>query len=189
MTRVLIVNGHPDARPERLSAALAAAYEEGALKGGHQVRRIDVGALNFPLIRSTADFTDKEPPEAIRAAQGDVLWAQHLVIVHPLWLGAAPALLKGFFEQVFRYGFAIPTGKMGGLLKDRSARIVVTMGMPAPAYRWLFGGFGVRGLSRSVLWLAGIKPIRTTLLGMVEADPKRRAAWLEEMRRLGARAG
>jgi putative NADPH-quinone reductase len=28
------------------------------------------------------------------------------VIIYPLWLGAMPALLKGFFEQVFRPGFA-----------------------------------------------------------------------------------
>lgn len=185
--RVLVINGHPDPRPERLCAALARAYEDGARQAGREVRRIDVGALEFDLIRTAAAFTDGEPGPAIAEAQNDVLWADHMVIVHPLWLGSAPALLKAFFEQVFRYGFAIPdNGAMRGLLSGRSARMVVTMGMPAPAYRWLFGAFGVRGLERSVLRLAGIRPIRRTLLGMVERSAAQRADWIERLRRLGA---
>ncbi|MFV4649363.1 NAD(P)H-dependent oxidoreductase, partial [Mycobacterium tuberculosis] len=96
-----------------------------------------------------------------------------LVIIHPLWLGAAPAVLKAFFEQVFRNGFAkANTGWVGGL-KGKSAHVVVTMGMPAPVYRLVFGGFGVRGFERGVLRLAGVGPIRTTYLGAVETDRSR----------------
>lgn len=186
--RILIIDGHPDVRPERLGHALAAAYAEGARAAGHEVRRIVVGALNLPFIRSEDDFTSKNVPLAAVAAQADVAWAQHLVVFHPLWLGGAPAQLKGFFEQVFRYGFALPEGGgLGGLLKGRSARIVVTMGMPALAYRLMFGAFGVRALERSVLNLSGVRPVRLTFLGGVGGAPSRViAAWLDRMRRLGA---
>jgi putative NADPH-quinone reductase len=70
----------------------------------------------------------------------------------------------------------------------RSAPIVVTMGMPALIYRWYFRAHGVRGLERSVLKLAGMKPVRETLLGMVDAasDAKRRG-WLDGMRGYGRR--
>ena len=117
--RVLIINGHPDASPGRLCSALCEAYAAGARAVGREVRRLDVAALDLPPIRSAEDFIGGPiPPDALHA-QAAITWADHLVIVHPLWLGAAPALLRAFCEQVFRYGFAIPSGdgrKMTGLL-------------------------------------------------------------------------
>ena len=60
------------------------------------------------------------------------------------------------------------------------------MGTSALIYRWYFRAHGVRGLERSVLRFAGMKPVRETLLGTVDAvsDAKRRA-WLERMRTYG----
>jgi putative NADPH-quinone reductase len=102
-----------------------------------------------------------------------------------------PALLKAFLEQVMRPGVALEYRKRGfprGLLTGRSARLVVTIGMPALIYRWYFRAHGVRGLERSILRFAGIKPVRETLLGMVEtvSDAKRRS-WLDRMRVYGGR--
>jgi putative NADPH-quinone reductase len=189
--RILIINGHPDARPERFCAALAEAYAQGAATQGRELRRLTVGALEFPLIRSRAVFEDTDPPACIQAAQKDLTWAEHIVLVHPLWMGSAPAFLKGFVEQTFRYGFAMPQPGVGmphGLLGGRSARIVVTMGMPAAAYAALFGGFGVKAMERSILALAGIRPIRHTYVGQVESDANSRHRWLEKLRQMGSRA-
>ena len=64
-------------------------------------------------------------------------WAQHLLIIHPLWIGSMPALLQAFFEQALRPGFAMSRDAKGGwskLLSGRGARVVVTMGMPAFIY-------------------------------------------------------
>ena len=71
------------------------------------------------------------------------------------------------------------------LLAGRSARIVVTMGMPVALYRWYFGAYGVRGFERSMLSFAGIKPIRENLYGLTFADDKKRARWIEDIRRHG----
>lgn len=189
--RLLVINGHPDPRPGRLCSALAGAYCNGAATAGRIVRRIDVGELDFPLIRTAEEFENGQPPADIKAAQEAVRQADHVMIVHPLWLGEQPALLKGFMEQVFRYGFAVQKpGARGwtGLLKGKSARIVVTMGMPAPVYRLLFGAHGVRGMERSVLWLSGFKPVRHTFFGGVgAASEHQRGAWLDHVRALGAR--
>ena len=73
------------------------------------------------------------------------------------------------------------------LLAGRSARIVVTMGMPVLLYRWYFGAFGLRGFERSMLSFAGIKPIRESLYGLTFSDAKKRARWIEDMRSLGRR--
>lgn len=188
--RILVVNGHPDPRPERLCAALAEAYVEGAKAAGHEVRRLDVGKLDLSLIRSADDFVKAAPSETVAKVQDDVRWCGHLVLIHPLWLGGAPAVTKGFLEQVFRYGFAIPTSgsPLKGLLRGRSARLVVTMGMPAIIYRTVFGAFGTRALERGIFRLSGFSPVRHSILGLVEASPARRAAWLQQMERLGRRA-
>jgi hypothetical protein len=69
----------------------------------------------------------------------------------------------------------------------RSARIVVTMGMPALLYRSYFGAYGLRGFERSMLSFAGIKPIRESLYGLTFSDQQKRARWIEDMRRYGRR--
>lgn len=61
-----------------------------------------------------------------------------------------PALLKAFFEQALRPGFAMSTSAKGGwtkLLSGRSARVVVTMGMPAFVYRHRSNGTSRRNAS------------------------------------------
>ncbi len=189
--RIAIIDGHPDPEPGRFGHALAQAYAEGALAAGHEIRRVDIAALDVVFLRSARSWESDAPTPDIAAAQEAIGWAEHLVIVYPLWLGAMPALLKAFFEQAFRPGFAIAKGKRTmwpGLLNGRSARIVVTMGMPALLYRWYFLAHSLRSLERNILRFSGIGPIRETLIGRVEASAERRARWLDRLRALG-RAG
>lgn len=188
--RITIVQGHPDAQARRFGHALADEYVKGAEDGGHEVRRIEVAALDFPLLRTKEDFEKGTPPESLRPAQEAINWADHLVILYPLWLGSMPALLKAFFEQVFRPGFAFEYQPSGGmakkLLTGKSARIVVTMGMPAFVYRWVFGAHSLKSLKRDTLWFCGIGPVKATLIGNIEGmTEKQRAGWLDEMRGLG----
>ena len=104
-------------------------------------------------------------------------------------LQALPALLKAFLEQVFRPGFAIepdPSEMWAKLLTGRSARVVVTMGMPAWIYRWYFFAHSLKSLERNILGFVGIGPIKETLIGGIGAmDQKGRTRWLENMRALG----
>jgi len=193
--RILIINGHPDPTLKNFCAAIADAYQMGARGAGHETRRIDVGCLNLPSIHSAREFEEASDLEAVRAAQDQIGWCQHLVVIHPLWLGAAPAALKGFFEQTLRYGFALPKpgparGLPKGLLSGRTARLVVTMGMPAFVYRWVFGAFAIRAMERSMLGLCGFRPVRRTLLGgMGDLKPARASDILAAIRDLGAKSG
>jgi putative NADPH-quinone reductase len=190
--RITVIQGHPDPQRGHLCHALADAYRAGAEEAGFEVRTIEVAQLEFPWISSKADFEHGERPSAIAEAQSMIRSSDHLVIVYPLWHGTLPALLKAFLEQVFRYDFAFepgPRGRYRKLLGGRSARIVVTMGMPALAYRWYFGAHGLKSLEQSILKFAGIRPVRETLLGGVEqANAARRARWIGQLQALG-RAG
>jgi len=188
--RIAIIQGHPDGASRHLLHAMADAYAEGASSAGHAVRRIEVAQLAFPLLRTQAEFEAGALPPALQQASSDMRWAEHWLFLFPLWHGTMPAMFKGFLEQVFRPGFAMEYQARGfpkRLLAGRSARIVVTMGMPPLMYRWYFGAYGVRGFERSMLRFAGIKPIRENFFGLTFADDRKRAGWLADMRRYGAR--
>ncbi|MNC90158.1 Flavodoxin-like fold protein [compost metagenome] len=82
-------------------------------------------------------------------------------------------------EQVSRAGFALQAGPGGlpkGQLKGKSARIIVTMGMPALAYRLIYRAHGVKSFNRSILGLAGIKPIATSYFGAIGTERRCREA-------------
>ena len=189
---ILIIQGHPDRRGNRFGHALADAYAAGAREAGHRVEVVDVARISFPLLQSQDDWMSGEVPPDVRRAQDQIRAAQHLVIFFPLWLGTMPALLKAFFEQAFRPGFAVAKSKDMGmwqkLLAGRSARVVVTMGMPAFVYRWFFRAHAVRGLERNILHFCGITPVRETLIGMVEGDVRAREKRLAQLRELGREA-
>ncbi len=191
--RVLIIDGHPDARAEHYLHALSTAYRDGAIEGGHAVRSIIVSEVPFTLLRTQEDFESGSPAEAIRECQAALSWADHVVILFPLWLGSMPALLKGFFEQVLRPGFAFAAGARGRrgaqLLAGKSARVIITMGMPALFYRWYFRAHSLKVLKRNVLGACGISPVRASVIGPVETlGPAVRGNWLSRVQQLGRRA-
>lgn len=105
--RILIIQGHPDPRGGHFGHALADAYARGAAASGHEMRRIEVARLEVPVLRSQAEWNTVAAPGELAGAQADMKWADHLVIIFPLWQGMMPALLKAFFEQVMRPGFAV----------------------------------------------------------------------------------
>jgi putative NADPH-quinone reductase len=191
VTRICIIQGHPTRGAQHFGHALAQAYADGALAAGHEVQTIAVAELDFPILRSKQEWDEGPAPAAIAKAQGAIGWAQHLLIIHPLWIGSMPALLKAFLEQALRPGFAMAQAPRGGwtkLLAGRGARVVVTMGMPACIYRWYFGAPGLRSLTQN-LSLVGVAPCRTTLIGMIEGmHESKRQKWLQRLSALGARA-
>jgi len=192
--RIVLIQGHPDPLVRHLGNALADAYAQGAQSGGHEVRQIDVARLDFPLLRTQQDWTSGKLPTTLQAAQNDIGWAQHLVLFFPLWLGDMPALFKGFLEQVARPGFAFKAGEGGNPferkgLTGRSARVVVTMGMPALVYRWYFRAHSVRSLERNILGFVGIAPVHETLIGGVDQlGDAGVQKWQDKMRALGQAA-
>ncbi|OGN44888.1 MAG: dehydrogenase [Caulobacterales bacterium RIFCSPHIGHO2_01_FULL_70_19] len=186
--RILILDGHPDPAPDRFCHALAAAYAQGAASAGHVVHRLNLADLEVPPLTSRAEWESETPSPSVVAVQEELLWAEHLVIIYPLWLGDLPARLKGLLEQVLRPAFAFG-GKAvspgAGRLKGRSARVIVTMGMPALIYRTVFLGHSLAALKRGVLALVGFRPVRDTVFGGIETR-RDRARLLAKVGRMGA---
>lgn len=192
MKRITIIQGHPDCTTAHFGHALAESYATGARAAGHEVRCVEIARLDCPVLHSQREWAEGALPEGLREAQQAIGWADHVVLVFPLWLGTMPALVKAFLEQVLRPGFALlyqghrfPQKGLAG----KSARVVVTMGMPAFWYRWFFRAHGLRGLERNILKFCGLQPVRESLVGMVEAkDAAGRRRWLRRLETLGRAA-
>lgn len=190
--RIAIIQGHPDPKANHFCHALAYEYSQCAQEAGHATKIIQVARLSFPMVRTAAEWESGKPCADVAQAQQVIAWADHVVIVFPLWLGDMPALLKAFFEQAFRPDFAIGKAKPGRmpkkLLVGKSARIIVTMGMPAFFYRLFYRAHSVRSLERNILRFCGISPVRTSLIGTVGSDDaEHRAAALTRIATLGFR--
>ena len=197
LKHIAVIQGHPDAQGRHYCHALAEAYATGAREAGHAVETIDIAHLEFPFLRSRDDVEHGSVPDAIREAQAVLTRSDHIVLIYPVWNGAMPALLKGFLEQTFRSTFIFPDAKPGErlgfssyfsqrkALTGKSGRVIATMQMPAFVYRWYFHPHP----EKNTLRLGGIRPIRESLIGLVEApDPRKRQQWLARMRTLGQRA-
>jgi putative NADPH-quinone reductase len=193
VTRILVVQGHPDRQRYHLCHALAQSYAEGAAACGHDVELLEPAHLRFPLLSSRAEWEHGTLPPQLWAAQESIRRAEHLVFVYPLWLGDMPAMLKGFLEQVARPGMfvaledgkAIPTR----LLQGRSARLVISTGMPGPAYRWLSGAHSLKLMRRDILGDAGAGPLRATVVGSASCmSAERVMRWRRRLHALGRRA-
>lgn len=186
---VCIVNAHPK-EGKSLCSALADAYASGAKKAGAEVLRIDVAKLDFDVLREPSDFPLK-PPSDILNAQDKVRRAAHLFVIYPLWLGSMPALAKAFFEQLSRNEFALSASDKGWPKKNlagRSARVAVTMGMPAAAFRLFLGAHGAKSFETGILGMSGVRPVRTTFVGGAFDMPERRfKALSSRFNALGAR--
>jgi putative NADPH-quinone reductase len=129
-------------------------------------------------------------------AQRTMVDSDHILLIHPVWNGGAPARLRAFMESAFRPAFIFPDLKIGEhlgfssaftqrkALKGKTARVVATMQMPGFVYRWYFRPHQ----EASALRLGGAA-VRESLIGRVETkDGENRQRWLRRMTAFGAEA-
>ncbi len=189
--RILIVVGHPQSNT--FCSALAEAYREGAEAGGHQATLVALHGLSFdPVLRT--GYRALQPLEpSLQSAHDALASCDHLVLIFPLWCGDMPALLKGFIERVLQPSLIAHQytehAMARSIFKNKTARVVITMGMPVSIYRFWYGGYALKLLTRNILNFIGIKPVRHTLFGMLATSkPEQRTRWLTDIRALGLRA-
>jgi len=189
MARIAIIVGH--ARTGTYCEALGEAYRRGATAAGHEASLFVTSRMAFDPVLHEGFARVQELEPDLKSAHDAMLSADHLVIIFPLWLGTLPAILKAFLERVLQPDLVEPAklGKFVKILKGKSARVIVTMGMPGFVYRWWFGAHALKMLKRNILAFVGIAPVRSAIYGNVEgAGIERRRAWLEEVEAMGRRA-
>ena len=167
--KTLIIVGHPD--KNSLCHSLADSYEKGAREKGGEVARINLGEIKFdPILRQGYRKVQTLEPDLIEA-QHKIKWANHIVILFPVWWSAPPALLKGFIDRVFLPGFAFNYNEnsinIDKLLTGRSARLIMTS--DAPVW-WLYFAYfhpALNMMKKALLEFCGVAPVSVTSIGSV----------------------
>lgn len=153
--KVLLVFAHPE--PRSLNGALRDVAIQELEAQGHEVRvsdlyadrwKSEVDRADFPSAPADARFkpgaASKEAFAAglltddVRAEIDKLLWADALILQFPLWWFTMPAILKGWVDRVFAYGFAYGVGEHSdkrwgdrygeGTLAGKRAMLIVTTG-------------------------------------------------------------
>jgi NAD(P)H dehydrogenase (quinone) len=188
MAKIAIVVGHPVRGS--FCEALGEAYRSGAEKAGHQTQLFVLARMKFDAILREG-YRRPQPLEPdLLVAWRALRTCNHMVFVFPLWCGDMPAILKGFIERVMQpdlLEIQADQGKAGWKIFDgKSARVIMTTGMPGWLYRWYFAALALKLLRRNILHFTGVRPVRSTIFGMIEAaGDKKRKQWLREVKALG----
>jgi NAD(P)H dehydrogenase (quinone) len=132
-----VIVGHPD--PNSFNLSVANAYCKAVRRKGHTAVLRDLYRIGFdPLLKleelPKSGFEPAYDVLAEREAIGD---ADVFVFVYPLWFNAPPAIIKGYIERVFGFGFGYGPIREGGntpLLKGKKLLSFTTSGAPS---EWL----------------------------------------------------
>lgn len=188
---ILVILGHPV--PGSFNHAIA-AEAEAALRGrGHTVICHDLYAENFdPLMRGDEFAKNAVLPPEIEQHCRDVETADGIIVVHPNWWSAPPAIVRGWADRALRAGRAyefVPDGKGGarpvGLLKARVGVVFNTANTPQEKEEALFGDPLEVHWRKVVFGLCGVpRVIRRNFSPVITSNPGQRKEWLEEVRRV-----
>lgn len=172
---VLLVYAHPE--PKSLNGSLKNFSVKRLEAAGHIVQVSDLYAMKWKAPLDADDSTDRQADarfdpaldsrrafengrqsEDIALEQNKLLWANALILQFPLWWFSMPAILKGWVERVYAYGFAYGVGEHSdthwgdrygeGSLAGKRAMLIVTTG----GWESHYGPRGINGPIDDVLF-------------------------------------
>lgn len=191
MKNILVINGHPN--KGSYCHALSVAYANGATKAGHQVVVMHVGELDFnPNFLGSYTNEQLTLEKDLVFAQEKIKWAEHIVIVHPVWWGSVPAILKGFFDKTLLPGFAFKyrsnSPMWDKLLAGRTGSIIYTSDTPIWINRFFYRAPAVNMVRDRVMGFCGIKTVKVTGIGPLRKSTREfRENWLVKVEKLGSK--
>jgi len=189
MKKIFILLGNSD--KETYSGALADAYESAALTAGHEVRRMNIGEMQFdPILHKGYKEIQALEPDLL-TMQENIRWADHVVFLYPNWWCAMPAKLKGMFDRAWLPGFAFnfdkETKKLIPRLRGKTARVIMVSGTHSPMMMWWKFGDYTNEISRGILGFAGMD-VSVSTFGPCERCPQaHRDEWISQVKVFGTK--
>ncbi len=188
---VSIILAHPT--PGSFNHAIAEVAAEQLWLNRHTVMVHDLYGEGFdPLLAAGESASDPaEPlPPLVAAHCAEIARADGIVIVHPNWWGAPPAILKGWIDRVLRAGVAYRflegdggEGVPEGLLKARTALVFNTANTPPAREVEAFGDPLELIWKKCVFGLCGVGDVRRVTFSVVcTSTLEERQRWLEAVR-------
>ncbi|WP_407311120.1 NAD(P)H-dependent oxidoreductase [Desulfosporosinus sp. SB140] len=163
---------------------------EAALKEkGHEVIVRDLYKLNFQPVLKPEDTDSMKAgkiPEDIKTEQNFITESDVIIFIYPIWWSNMPAILKGYFDRVFSFGFAYTAGDQGAvpLLKGKKGMIINTYGAPEEHYESIGMNAAFKTtMDVGVFGFTGIEPVEHLLFGAVtEVDDSTRKKMLAKIK-------
>ena len=120
--RILVVYAHPE--PTSLTRTLVQVTVETLMGQGHEVIQSDLYGMRWKAVFDANDFPDRADPKRlsfiaesahayatgqqtddVATEQAKLLSADAVILQFPLWWFGVPAILKGWIERVYAFGF------------------------------------------------------------------------------------
>jgi NAD(P)H dehydrogenase (quinone) len=154
---VLIVYAHPE--PLSLNGALKDFAVQRLQAAGHAAQVSDLYAMEWNAVLGAAEIPEQVHHRAdILREQEKLLWADTVIFQFPLWWFSMPAIMKGWVERVYTYGFGYGVGEHSdqrwgdrygeGTLEGRRAMLLVTAG----GWESHYGPRGINGAVEDLLF-------------------------------------
>ncbi|WP_454047258.1 NAD(P)H-dependent oxidoreductase [Chryseobacterium sp. Marseille-Q8038] len=135
--RHLIIYAHPN--NNSLNHHLLNTVVETLQSRNQEVIVRDLYAVGFDPVLSLADMQEQrlgKVSDDIKIEQEHISWAEQITFIYPIWWTGLPAIMKGYIDRVFSYGFAYryDQGIQKGLLKGKKTVIINTHGKSHEEY-------------------------------------------------------
>jgi len=185
----LVVFAHPNQKSfgKGIVDTIVKASEE---KSATVVVR-DLYSIGFDPILKPEDFVafqSGKVPEDIAAEQEHIKWADVITFVYPVWWASFPAILKGYVDKVFSYGFAYEyvDGAPNGLLKDKKALLFSTSGTPNEIYSAIGMHNSMKQtVDQGIFNFSGLEEVNHTFFGAVpHVTDEIREGYLKEVSKI-----
>lgn len=133
----LIVYAHPN------SGSLNHFFKQTVLESlqdsGEEIALRDLNELNFNPVLSLEDMNGQrmgKVADDVKTEQDFITWADRIIFIYPIWWTGMPAIMKGFIDRVFSYGFAYryDQGVQKGLLTGKKTIIINSHGKSNAEY-------------------------------------------------------
>lgn len=172
---VLVVFSHPE--PRSLNGSLKDFMVQHLERAGHVVQVSDLYGMQWKAVLDADDdsafpagapfdaslaskqaFANGTQSADITREQDKLRWADTVILQFPLWWFSMPAILKGWIDRVYAYGFAYGVGEHSdshwgdrygeGTLAGKRAMLVVTAG----GWESHYGPRGINGPMDDILF-------------------------------------
>lgn len=193
--KTLIVYNHP--YEGSFCNAILKAVQRGLKKGGHTCKVINLDKDNFDPVMRAKDL--KAFAELGRGNESALMnldptvyrfkkkleWAEHIVMIFPIWWMSMPAMMKGFVDKVIFPGVAydMDDGRLVSRLASlKQVTVISTMNTPSDIYRDVFGNSLEGSLIKGTFNQIGIHDAEWISFNMVkQVGAEVREQWLADL--------
>jgi putative NADPH-quinone reductase len=130
---ILIVTAHPSSKGDTHS--IANTYADTKRDQGHVVEIVNLYAKEYRVdLFEFENIREFQKSKVQQKFHEQIQWAHEIVVVHPVWWSAPPAVMKNWVDLTFWPGVTYkytPEGKVLKLLDGKSAKVFATSGGPS----------------------------------------------------------